>query len=199
MPRHYSLHCQEAVAQNVRRVMIFWAGHLFQTAETKSVRHLFVKDMRYWLLRADDDVRIEICRAFAKCGKCLLGRFNMACAQALVEACGPSSSEACRSCALEAVRVFGEADENLYQNLRPHIVTIYRARQGLYRWDVAWLVGHLDRVESERAMWRTWLACKGIAGNIFSNCQQILDMGLFETCALVQIGEAPPTPTFQAL
>ena len=90
--------------------MAVWAGHCFQTAKGKGIRHFFVKDMLYWLRHADDDVRAEICRAFAKCRRVLLGRFTVACVQALAEACGPNSSEACRSNALQALKLFSEMD-----------------------------------------------------------------------------------------
>ena len=104
--RCHCLHPEETISINAQWTLAVLAGHCFRDAASKGVRHFFVKDLLHWLQQADDEVRVEICRAFCICGPLLLGRCNMSCVQALAKACWPDSSEACRGKALQAVRVF---------------------------------------------------------------------------------------------
>ncbi|CAE7224168.1 unnamed protein product [Symbiodinium natans] len=182
--------------------MAAWAGHCFHTAKSKGIRHFFVKDMLYWLRHADDEVRVQICRAFSRCTTALLGRFNIACAQALAEACGADSSEDCRSSALQALKLFAEMDTTLYQKIRACLLSAYRARRGLYCKDISELIAAMDVQAGIRAAQELWHASMGIVSNSialtvssFSSFQQLVN-DPFGACARVEIVETTMLPAF---
>eukprot|EP00439_Symbiodinium_sp_Y106_P013231 s9820_g1.t3 len=194
--RCHCFHPEERISKNAQWTLAVWAGHCFQTAASKGIRHFFVKDLLYWLQHADDEVRVEICRAFSSCGPLLLGRFNKSCVQALVRACWPNSSEACRSNALKAVRVFGAGDETLYSELRAHLVTAFRARRGLERWDVAQAVGDLNAQEGFRRMRVAWSTSMDFMSSTVSGLvssvsifNQLLVVDPFQACAQVEVAD----------
>ena len=114
--RSMRAHCFRAprdVAKNVQRFTAVAAGHLFATGENKAVRHLLARDMLHWLLYADNDITLQFCRACGKCGPHLLGRFNKATVQSLMQVCVRTNHSACRSAAIKAVRHFLETDRSL--------------------------------------------------------------------------------------
>ena len=193
--REHCLHPEESISKNAQWTMAVWAGHCFQSAKSKGIRHFFVKDMLYWLRHADDDVRVEICRAFGKCVPVLLGRFNVACVQALAEACGANSSEACRSSALQALKLFAETDTALYQKIRASLLSAYRTRRGLYRSDISGLIAHMDVENGFRAVQELWHASVDVVSNSIaltvsslSNFQQLVN-DPFRTCAMAEVVE----------
>ncbi|CAE7276399.1 unnamed protein product [Symbiodinium sp. KB8] len=203
--REHCLHPEESISKNAQWTMAVWAGHCFQSAKSKGIRHFFVKDMLYWLRHADDDVRVEICRAFGKCVPVLLGRFNVACVQALAEACGANSSEACRSSALQALKLFAETDTALYQKIRASLLSAYRTRRGLYRSDISGLIAHMDVENGFRAVQELWHASVDVVSNSIaltvsslSNFQQLVN-DPFRTCAMAEVVETTDLQVRQAM
>ena len=186
--RCHCSHPHETIAKNAQRTLVFWAGQCFQTAKAKAVRHLLIKDMIYWLRHADDGIRVEICLASAIRGPHLLGRFRKACAQALLEACGPN--DACRKTAVKALRAFAEADLEWYLTLRPQLIEVWIAGQQGSACDILRLIGDMDADRSILAMCAAWQSCKDIASNLFRKSKGIFLMDPFRACSVT--GSAYP-------
>ena len=169
--RCHCSHPHETIAKNAQQTSVFWAGQCFQTAKAKAVRHLLIKDMIYWLRRADDGIRVEICLTFAIRGPHLLGRFRKASAQALLEACGPN--DACRKTAVKALRAFAEADLEWYLTLRPRLIEVWIAGQQGSACDILRLIGDMEADRSILAMCAAWQSWKDIASNLFRKSKGI--------------------------
>ena len=115
--------------------------------------------------------------------------------QALAEACGANSSEACRSHALRALKLFSEMDKTLYQKIRTHLVWAYRARRGLYRHDISQLIGAMDVQAGFRAIQGFWHVSVDIVSSSItqtvsslSNFQHLVS-DPFQACASVEVVE----------
>ncbi|CAE7369156.1 unnamed protein product [Symbiodinium sp. CCMP2456] len=175
-----SMHMQQAIAKNARRTLTILAGYCFKNA-SKSVRHLLVPDTLHWLQNGEEDLRVQVCEALSKCGRHLLGRFNNACVEALLEACGSNHSVPCRIQALKALKVFAAADLGFYHVLRPQLTELYDSCAREVAPVISRMIGELDWLKIERA------TAHSMAQSFFSNCEKILAADPLKACSHIEL------------
>ncbi|CAE7234366.1 unnamed protein product [Symbiodinium natans] len=177
--KSHCCHPEPEIANNAQRIMAVCAGCLFsirgQGPAVKSIRHLFARDMIYWLQHADDDDRADICGELSRCGPHLLGRFNKACAAELVEACKPGNGDVCRSNARKALTVFVENDAALHPFVWPLIEELRWAlppdeKREIHRMRARILL--TGACQSASDAWHAGLAAKKMVSKALQDCFQ---------------------------
>ncbi|CAE7250219.1 unnamed protein product, partial [Symbiodinium pilosum] len=160
--RSHCFHEQPDIAKSSQRILAVCAGCLFairgQGAGVKGVRHLFARDIIYWLQHGDANIRMEICCELARCGPDLLGRFNKACARGLLDACNPPNDAALRRSARKALKVFVENDQALHPFVRPQLNQLiwhpWLIQDGDERFELIQMETHIDFSNFRKFLWQ---------------------------------------------